>query len=111
MPEVAHGFIPSAGGTQSFPRAIGKTHAMRQFLGNRSDRMNAQRAYELGLVHKIVAIDDLLKTAFDVAGGLAVNDLKILTAMKTAAIDGWYMPISLGLDLEKRLMEKVKSNN
>ena len=54
---------------------------------------------------------DLLKTAFDVAGGLAVNDLQILTAMKTAAIDGWYMPISLGLDLEKRLMEKVKSNN
>ena len=111
MPEVAHGFIPGAGGTQSFPRAIGKTHAMRQFLGNRSDRMNAQRAYELGLVHKIVAIDDLLKTAFDVAGGLAVNDLQILTAMKTAAIDCWDMPISLGLDLEKRLMEKVKSNN
>ncbi len=111
MPEVAHGFIPGAGGTQSFPRAIGKTHAMRQFLGDRHDRMTAKRAYELGLLHRIVSYDDLLKTAFSFAEDISLNDLTLLTAIKTAAIDGWYKPISIGLDLENRLMEKVKLNN
>jgi len=110
MPEVAHGFIPGAGGTQSFPRAIGKTHAMKQFLSDRSDRMTAQRAFELGLIHKMVSIDVLLKTAFNLAEEIVVPDLEVLTAMKTAVLDGWYMPMTLGLNLEKRLIGNIKSN-
>ena len=111
MPEVAHGFIPGAGGTQSFPRAIGKTHAMRQFLTDRNDRMTAQRALELGLIHKIVSRDVLLKAAYNLAEEIALTDLEVLTAMKTAVLDGWYMPMSLGLDLEKRLKGRIKLNN
>ena len=34
-----------------------------------------------------------------------------LTAMKTAVLDGWYMPMTLGLNLEKRLIGNIKPNN
>ena len=84
---------------------------MRQFLTDRNDRMTAQRALELGLIHKIVSRDVLLKAAYNLAEEIALTDLEVLIAMKTAVLDGWYMPMSLGLDLEKRLKGRIKLNN
>lgn len=59
QPEVNLGLIPGYGGTQRLPRLIGRGHATEMLLtGNMID---ASRAYEIGLVNKVVALDELLE--------------------------------------------------
>src|SRR5207253_4970 len=52
QPEVNLGIIPGAGGTQRWPRTAGKHVAMEVMLTGAP--VTAQRAYELGIVNKVV---------------------------------------------------------
>ncbi len=53
LPELGLGLMPGYGGTQRLPRLIGKGRALELILdGNPVD---AARAYEMGLVNKVVA--------------------------------------------------------
>ncbi len=57
QPEVAVGLIPGWGGTQRLPRLVGKGKAKEMiFTGGRVD---AQTAEQLGLVNKVVPLDQL----------------------------------------------------
>jgi enoyl-CoA hydratase len=61
QPEVNLGTFPGYGGTQRLPRLIGHGRAMEMILtGNQID---ANEAYRIGLVNKIVPLADLLSTA------------------------------------------------
>jgi methylglutaconyl-CoA hydratase len=53
LTEVKLGIIPGAGGTQRLPRLIGKSKAKELILT--AAPLTAQRGYELGLIHRIVA--------------------------------------------------------
>src|SRR5579859_4972888 len=52
QPEINLGIIPGAGGTQRWPRTAGKYAAMEVMLTGAP--VTAQRAYELGIVNKVV---------------------------------------------------------
>src|SRR5438874_29651 len=52
QPEINLGIIPGAGGTQRWPRSIGKYVAMEVMLTGAP--VTAQRAYELGVVNRVV---------------------------------------------------------
>lgn len=58
QPEVNLGLIPGFGGTQRLPRLVGRGRALEWLLTG--DMIPAQRAYETGLVNKIVEQDKLM---------------------------------------------------
>src|SRR5688572_28889381 len=52
LPEVQHGIIPGAGGTQRLPRKIGLRAALDMILTGKNVR--AKKAYQIGLVEELV---------------------------------------------------------
>ncbi|MBN2436989.1 MAG: enoyl-CoA hydratase/isomerase family protein [Deltaproteobacteria bacterium] len=69
QPEILIGLIPGWGGTQRLPRIIGMGRAKELILSG--DRIDAQRAYEIGLVNRIFPADRLLPETLQFARKLA----------------------------------------
>jgi enoyl-CoA hydratase len=65
QPEVTLGIIPGYGGTQRLPRLVGRNVAKELVLCG--DMITAQRAYEIGLVNRVVPAAELMAAARDVA--------------------------------------------
>lgn len=59
QPEVNLGLIPGYGATQRLPRLIGRGLALELLLT--ADMISAQRAFEIGLINRIVAEEELLE--------------------------------------------------
>jgi enoyl-CoA hydratase len=69
QPEILIGLIPGWGGTQRLPRLVGMGIAKEIILGG--GQIDAKRAYEIGLVNKVVPADKLLEEANKFARKLA----------------------------------------
>jgi enoyl-CoA hydratase len=77
LPEVKLGIIPGAGGTQRLPRLVGKGRAMELlFTGKMID---AQEAYRIGLVNKVVPPEQITKAAEDAykQAGVGPRDIDV----------------------------------
>lgn len=90
QPEVNLGIIPGYGGTQRLPRLVGRNIAKEIVLTG--EMITAQRAYEIGLVNRVVTQAELMGAARETAA-------KILSkgpvAVRTAK-----MAMNRGLDLD-----------
>jgi len=101
VPEVSLGIIPGWGGTQRLPRAIPAAKAAELlFFGQRID---AQEAYRIGLVNKVVPLPQLLPTAEEWAQKLCEIPPLAVRAAKEAMIRGVEMSLEEGLRLEAKL--------
>jgi enoyl-CoA hydratase len=69
QPEILIGLIPGWGGTQRLSRIIGMGRAKELILGGA--QINAQRAYEIGLVNRILPAEQLLPETMKFARKLA----------------------------------------
>ncbi len=69
QPEILIGIIPGWGGTQRLPRMIGMGRAKELILSG--GQINAQRAYEIGLVNRVLPSDQLMPEAQKFARKLA----------------------------------------
>jgi enoyl-CoA hydratase len=69
QPEILIGLIPGWGGTQRLPRLVGMGIAKEIILGG--GQIDAKRAYEIGLVNKVVPADKLMEEANKFARKLA----------------------------------------
>jgi enoyl-CoA hydratase len=69
QPEINLGIIPGYAGSQRLPRLVGKGIALEILLTG--DMIPASRAYEIGLVNRVVAAADLLAEAKKLAAMLA----------------------------------------
>lgn len=98
QPEVKLGIAPGYGGTQRLPRLVGKGIAMQLILTG--EMIDAQEAYRIGLVNKVVPAADLLAESEKMMRGiLAMGPLAVRLSLE--AIDqGMEMTLDEGLLLE-----------
>ena len=71
LPEVTLGIFPGFGGTQRLPRHIGRAQAKE--LIYTGEMIEAQRAYELGIVNKVCKAEELLEEAKNTLRRIARN--------------------------------------
>lgn len=101
LPEVSLGYIPSAGGTQTLPRAIAPGVALHMILSG--DPIDAAEAYRLRLVQRVVPRDTLDAAANEWARALASRPPLALSYAKEAVVRGLDLSLRDGLSLEARL--------
>ncbi len=89
FPEVRLG-IPTIQGAVRMPRKVGWQNAMELLLIG--ERVNAERAKEMGLVGKVVPHDDLMKEAYALAERLLKSAPLAIRATKEVAARGQEMP-------------------
>ena len=98
QPEINLGAIPGAGGTQRLSRLIGMTKAKELiYTGNAID---ANTAFTMGLVNKVVPPESLMAEAKELARKLLSKSSIALALAKKAITSGANMNLPSGLDLE-----------
>lgn len=100
QPEVGLGITPGFGGTQRLARLVPVGIAKELIFGARN--IKVQRAYEIGLVNKVVALEELMPTALKMAAGIAKNAPIAVAYAKRAMNNG------LQMDIDGGIAEEVK---
>lgn len=96
--EILAGIIPGGGGTQRLPRLLGTGRALELILEGAP--VDVHRARELGLVHRVVATDQLLAQTQATAARLASRSPAAVAAAKRCVYEATDRPLSSGLDRE-----------
>ena len=98
QPEVKLGIAPGYGGTQRLPRLVGKGVALQLILTG--EMIDAQEAYRIGLVNKVVPAAELLAESEKLLRGiLAMAPLAVRLCLE-AVDQGFEMTLDEGLLLE-----------
>ena len=100
QPEINLGIIPGAGGTQRWPRTAGKQVAMEVMLTGAP--VTAQRAYELGIVNKVVPAEMTIEVAKRLARELAAKPPLAVRMAKEAVLKAFESPLAEGLAAERK---------
>ena len=83
QPEIKLGLIPGGGGTQRLPRLVGLGRAL--YLNLTGDPIDAQTAYDWGLVEKVVPREELLEAAVGVAKTIAARSPHSVAVLRELA--------------------------
>jgi enoyl-CoA hydratase/carnithine racemase len=105
LPEVTLGYIPSAGGTQTIGRHLPQSDAMQ--MVTTGEPIDAQRAYDRGLVQRLAPPGEAMTVARGLARELAAMNPEAVRAVKRAVLDGLDVSLSEGLAMERRLADRV----
>jgi enoyl-CoA hydratase/carnithine racemase len=101
LPHIKTGLIPQDGGTQRLPRLVGRGKALEMILTG--EMIEAQEAYRIGLVNKIVPPRELITVAMDMAKEMASKGPIALRYAKEAIYKGMDVTLEQGLRLEADL--------
>ena len=101
QPEVKLGLVPGLGGTQRLPRMLPWCKAAEILLMGRP--IDAQEAYRIGLVNKIVPPDEVMTVAKEWAEALCEVGPLAVRAIKEAMVRSTGMSLEEGLKLENSL--------
>ena len=104
-PEINIGIPPTFGGTQRLPRLAGRKRALEYLLTG--DVFTAQRAYEMGLVNKVVAPDDVVPAAFDLAARILRHSPVAASRIISAVTRGLNATIAEGLNIESEQFARM----
>jgi enoyl-CoA hydratase len=101
QPEINIGIIPGGGATQRLPRLIGMCRAKE--LIYTGDIISAEEAYRLGLVNRVVPVEQIMPVAKELAKKIATKSTAALKLAKTAINHGMQTNLESGLKYEYEL--------
>lgn len=105
FPEINLGLIPGWGGTQRLPRAVPLAKAAEMLTSGRP--IDAQEAYRIGLVNKVVPATELMNEAKKMAEALLKPAPLAARAAKQAMLQGLNTTLLNGLEIEYQLERYV----
>jgi enoyl-CoA hydratase/carnithine racemase len=100
QPEIRVGVMPGAGGSQRLTRIVGPQIAAHMLMTG--DPINAERAFQLGLVAELVEEGQALARARKIAGKIATLPPLALRAIKRTLEAGADLPLAAAMALENR---------
>jgi len=103
--EPKRGLIPGGGGTQRLPRVVPIGIALEMLLT--AKRIDAQEAYRIGLVNKVVPLAELMPTARQLAEEICENAPLAVRAAKEAAITGLEVDLRSGFAIEDKALNRL----
>ena len=103
QPEVKLGLMPGAGGTQRLVRAVGKFQAMRIALTGCMDK--APEALAMGMLSEVVADDQTLPRALELAAQIAALPPLAVEQIKEVMLAGADLPLESALVLERKAFQ------
>ncbi|MGH7130185.1 MAG: enoyl-CoA hydratase-related protein [Planctomycetaceae bacterium] len=109
QPEINLGIIPGYGGSQRLPRLVGKGLALEILLSG--EMIPASRAFEIGLVNKVVPAAGLMAEAMKVAGAWAAKAPLAARYILEAVNHGCEMPLADAQFLEASLFGLVAASD
>ena len=105
LPETGAGMIPGVAGTQTASRRLGLGRALDVCLTGRW--IDAQDALLVGMVAEVVRLADLDRRALVLARELGRAGRERSAALKLAVWGGLDLPLRDGLELERRLCQRL----
>ena len=109
QPEVGLGLIAGFGGTQRLPRLVGKGLAMELLISG--NNINADEAYRIGLVNKVVPIKELIPLTEKLAFSILKNATIAVTATINVVNYGVDTDLRNGLAYEQKEFAKLFNSN
>jgi enoyl-CoA hydratase len=100
QPEVGLGIMTGFGGSQRLARLVGTGIAKEILLG---DLINAERAYEIGLVNRVVDSTEVLEEAKKMAKTIAAKSSLGVQFSKKSVNEGVNLDLDQALSLETEL--------
>ncbi|HKK40524.1 MAG TPA: enoyl-CoA hydratase-related protein [Cryomorphaceae bacterium] len=98
LPEVSLGVIPGYGGTQRLAQLVGKGKALEMITS--AQMIDAQEAYRLGLVNKVVSQEELMDECRKLAGKIAANSpsaislaIRSVNAQYSEGVNGYQVEV------------------
>ena len=107
--EPLRGVMPGGGGTQRLPRTIPLGIALEILFTGR--RVDAQEAYHIGLVSRVVPSQELMSAARELAGEICQCAPLAVQAIKKAATIGLRLNLHDGLTLEQKLLQNLQTTD
>ena len=101
QPEINIGVMPGAGGTQRLSKTVGKYRAMELILTGRF--FNAQEAFQMGLVNRVVPPEKCLDEAMAMAKEIADRSPVAVRVVKEVVFRAFETGLTDGLDYERKM--------
>jgi len=99
FPELARGLVPAWSGSQRLPQLLGLSRANSLILT--SERIDGKRAYEIGLVNRLLPQADPDEGALKYAKELASTQAPVATMLAKKLLNrGAEVPSDVGLEME-----------
>ena len=105
LAEVRQALMPGMSGTQRLPRLVPFGNALEILMTG--DFVNAQEAYRIGLVNRVVPPAELMSAATALAERICQNGPLALRAIKEVVYRGVQMSLDDGINLEKYMVQNL----